>query len=303
MTRRDATIWKLLAEQTAATHMRQSAESSCRYAAERPGTLRQQIIRTTICKPPRSRCEHAEMSAAGVPRFEKHHAGVIFGTGLGIRAIKSPEPGRRTNWRKTMRTVRPTSSVHERPGSSGCANPGSCVGLVPEQVRKSSVKLHEPEVCGFRRLFCPGLTHIACRAAIPLNCMVEWWLSGRKRSPAKGVDGAEPSRGFESLPLRHPVLEITSYCQAVSRYGHVAVPAVPSSAVSGLTVRRSVGPTVREIDSPICSRRDSAAPSTSANFSTTTWLEFLCRADTPPISTEFGGAEVGPKVLGTWTVW
>ena len=102
MTRRDATIWKRLAEQTAATHMRQSAESSCRYAAERPGTLQQQIIRTTICKPPRSRCEHAEMSAAGVPRFEKHHAGVIFGTGLGIRAIKSPEPGRRTNWRKTM---------------------------------------------------------------------------------------------------------------------------------------------------------------------------------------------------------
>ncbi len=30
----------------------------------------------------------------------------------------------------------------------------------------------------------------------------ERWPSGRRRSPAKGVDG-QPSRGFESLPLRH----------------------------------------------------------------------------------------------------
>ena len=30
----------------------------------------------------------------------------------------------------------------------------------------------------------------------------ERWLSGRKRSPAKGVWG-KPHRGFESLSLRH----------------------------------------------------------------------------------------------------
>src|SRR5690606_16795941 len=32
----------------------------------------------------------------------------------------------------------------------------------------------------------------------------ERWPSGRRRSPAKGVDGQKLSRGFESLPLRHP---------------------------------------------------------------------------------------------------
>ena len=31
----------------------------------------------------------------------------------------------------------------------------------------------------------------------------ETWPSGRRRSPAKGV-GGKPSRGFESLRLRHP---------------------------------------------------------------------------------------------------
>ena len=30
----------------------------------------------------------------------------------------------------------------------------------------------------------------------------EWWPSGRRHTPAKGADG-KPSRGFESLPLRH----------------------------------------------------------------------------------------------------
>ena len=35
-----------------------------------------------------------------------------------------------------------------------------------------------------------------------IRALPERWPSGRRRSPAKGVDG-EPSRGFESLPLRH----------------------------------------------------------------------------------------------------
>ncbi len=102
VTRRDATIWRFLAEQTAATHMRQSAESSCHLAVERPGPLRQQIIRTTICKQAECRCEHDEMRTASVLRSEKHHAKVILGTGPGIRANKSLEPGRRTNWRNPM---------------------------------------------------------------------------------------------------------------------------------------------------------------------------------------------------------
>ena len=43
----------------------------------------------------------------------------------------------------------------------------------------------------------------ACPAPIEsLTPSAERWPSGRRRAPAKGV-GGEPSRGFESLPLRH----------------------------------------------------------------------------------------------------
>ena len=43
----------------------------------------------------------------------------------------------------------------------------------------------------------------ACRTlTAPIDPTMETWPSGRRRSPAKGVDG-EPSRGFESLRLRH----------------------------------------------------------------------------------------------------
>ena len=35
----------------------------------------------------------------------------------------------------------------------------------------------------------------------------ETWPSGRRRSPAKGV-GGKPSRGFESLRLRHHILPV-----------------------------------------------------------------------------------------------
>ncbi|MFM2355281.1 MAG: hypothetical protein RLZZ528_1017 [Pseudomonadota bacterium] len=52
---------------------------------------------------------------------------------------------------------------------------------------------------------------------MPLNGQAEWWPSGRRHTPAKGADG-KPSRGFESLPLRHnsliqndfPVLRVNS---------------------------------------------------------------------------------------------
>ncbi len=40
-------------------------------------------------------------------------------------------------------------------------------------------------------------------SAKPVTGALERWPSGRRRAPAKGVEG-EPSRGFESLPLRHP---------------------------------------------------------------------------------------------------
>ena len=39
----------------------------------------------------------------------------------------------------------------------------------------------------------------------------ERWPSGRRRSPAKGVWGLEPHRGFESLSLRHCSFKLYSY--------------------------------------------------------------------------------------------
>ena len=39
-------------------------------------------------------------------------------------------------------------------------------------------------------------------APMSLDGSAETWPSGRRRSPAKGVDG-KPSRGFESHRLRH----------------------------------------------------------------------------------------------------
>ncbi len=41
----------------------------------------------------------------------------------------------------------------------------------------------------------------------PINPPAEWWPSGRRHTPAKGA-GGEPSRGFESLPLRHTPLKL-----------------------------------------------------------------------------------------------
>ncbi len=40
-----------------------------------------------------------------------------------------------------------------------------------------------------------------------INPQMETWPSGRRRSPAKGVDG-KPSRGFESHRLRHHLMAI-----------------------------------------------------------------------------------------------
>ena len=42
------------------------------------------------------------------------------------------------------------------------------------------------------------------QGAQPISTRAERWPSGRRRTPAKGV-GGEPSRGFESLPLRQPI--------------------------------------------------------------------------------------------------
>ncbi len=38
--------------------------------------------------------------------------------------------------------------------------------------------------------------------AVRIDTPPEWWPSGRRHTPAKGA-GGKPSRGFESLPLRH----------------------------------------------------------------------------------------------------
>ncbi len=43
------------------------------------------------------------------------------------------------------------------------------------------------------------------KAFVRTRALPERWPSGRRRSPAKGV-GGQPSRGFESLPLRHFLL-------------------------------------------------------------------------------------------------
>ena len=42
------------------------------------------------------------------------------------------------------------------------------------------------------------------RRLAQLDATAEWWPSGRRHTPAKGADG-KPSRGFESLPLRHHI--------------------------------------------------------------------------------------------------
>gem|GEM_PF-4011655 len=47
-----------------------------------------------------------------------------------------------------------------------------------------------------------------CVAFVRTRALPERWPSGRRRSPAKGV-GGQPSRGFESLPLRHPTKVFT----------------------------------------------------------------------------------------------
>ena len=50
----------------------------------------------------------------------------------------------------------------------------------------------------------------------------ETWPSGRRRSPAKGV-GGKPSRGFESLRLRHPPFLFNCVRCGLAPYGAVFV--------------------------------------------------------------------------------
>src|SRR5262249_3930336 len=45
------------------------------------------------------------------------------------------------------------------------------------------------------------------RYSAPPSCLKERWPSGRRRTPGTRV-GGQPSRGFESLPLRQSMLKI-----------------------------------------------------------------------------------------------
>ena len=77
-------------------------------------------------------------------------------------------------------------------------------------VDRDAILRAEPAPCLPHRASLPALrpfvslaTNRPCRpAAKPLGATSERWPSGRRHTPAKGA-GGEPSRGFESLPLRH----------------------------------------------------------------------------------------------------
>lgn len=51
------------------------------------------------------------------------------------------------------------------------------------------------------------------RPEAPINGQAETWPSGRRHAPAKGADG-KPSRGFESLRLRHKILVLRDFSES-----------------------------------------------------------------------------------------
>ena len=146
----------------------------------------------------------------------RHHADVartIHSTPL----FRFPEPAHREPTRAASgpccKTARRSAGRPKRQArSSPATNPLS----LPAEPRKACAT--EPGVhTSFR---CPyGLetsgqsrfAHRPAQSAVspcflrsrPLDTALETWPSGRRHTPAKGADG-KPSRGFESLRLRHP---------------------------------------------------------------------------------------------------
>ncbi len=67
--------------------------------------------------------------------------------------------------------------------------------------------------------------------------VLERWPSGRRHAPAKGADGVEPSRGFESLLLRH-FFDLTP-----ARFAHLRGDVLPERVPSaGLLILRDGEP-------------------------------------------------------------
>ena len=65
-----------------------------------------------------------------------------------------------------------------------------------------------------------GVTAVWVRIPVPPPSVLERWLSGRKRSPAKGVSVDKTDRGFESHSLRHfNYLRAYSSMDRASDYG------------------------------------------------------------------------------------
>ncbi len=78
----------------------------------------------------------------------------------------------------------------------------SCTGSKCRAPKLGSDRLTSIAECSWCPLVGRSRKHACNRSPRHLYQLVETWPSGRRRSPAKGVDG-QPSRGFESLRLRH----------------------------------------------------------------------------------------------------
>ncbi len=84
--------------------------------------------------------------------------------------------------------------------SCSAADHSSIHPVPPIKLRQDNPTRALPQLIPHRFPPCPHLT-------ASLNGQTELWPSGRRHTPAKGA-GGEPSRGFESLRLRHQPLEI-----------------------------------------------------------------------------------------------
>ena len=91
-----------------------------------------------------------------------------------------------------------------RSGSFGC---GTVARVCGKPVGKTRFPINLPRKPG-----CIG--QLTC-----LYGLAELWPSGRRRAPAKGVNG-EPFRGFESLRLRQHDRQPPSYVRRVMMSSH-----------------------------------------------------------------------------------
>lgn len=69
----------------------------------------------------------------------------------------------------------------------------------------------------------------------------EWWPSGRRHTPAKGA-GGKPSRGFESLPLRHKSLKRRAGPRAATLCAHELREIAPQYPCAGSRHRLEPAP-------------------------------------------------------------